>query len=98
MSLGGKGVISVLANVCPKETHDICALFKEGKIKESADLQIKLLDLIDALFVEVNPIPVKEAMNMMGYNAGAPRLPLCEMLPQNKAILEAALRNHSLIK
>lgn len=76
LSLGGKGVISVLANVMPKETHEICSLFFEGKIQESAALQKKLLPLINALFMDVNPIPVKEAMALMGYAAGSCRLPL----------------------
>ncbi len=78
LSLGGKGVISVLANVMPKETHEICFLFFEGKIQESAALQKKLLPLINALFMDVNPIPVKEAMTLMGYAVGSCRLPLDE--------------------
>lgn len=76
LSLGGKGVISVLANVAPRQTHDICALFAQGKIQESAALQIQLMPLINALFADVNPIPVKEAVNMMGKQAGPVRLPL----------------------
>ena len=78
LSLGGKGVISVLSNVAPQQTHDICQLFFDGKVKESAALQLKLIGLIDALFADVNPIPVKKAMNMLGWNAGACRLPLVE--------------------
>ena len=76
LSLGGKGVISVLSNVAPRQTHDICQLYFDGKVRESADLQIKLLPLINALFCDVNPIPVKEAVCMMGWDAGMCRLPL----------------------
>ena len=79
LSLGGIGVISVLSNVMPKETHDICRLYFDGKVQESAALQLKLLDLINSLFADVNPIPVKEALNMMGFPAGPCRMPLCEM-------------------
>ena len=91
LSLGGKGVISVLSNVMPKETHDICQLYFDGKVNESRDLQLKLLDLINKLFIEVNPIPVKTAMNMMGYKAGNLRLPLCDMEEKNKAVLRQAM-------
>ena len=91
LSLGGKGVISVLSNVMPKETHDICQLYFDGKVNESRALQLKLLDLINKLFIEVNPIPVKTAMNMMGYNAGNLRLPLCDMEEKNKAVLRQAM-------
>ena len=79
LSLGGIGVISVLSNVMPKETHDICRLYFDGNVQESAALQLKLLDLINSLFADVNPIPVKEALNMMGFPAGPCRMPLCEM-------------------
>ncbi len=79
LSLGGIGVISVLSNLMPKETHDICQLYFDGKVQESAALQLKLLDLINNLFADVNPIPVKEALNMMGFPAGPCRMPLCEM-------------------
>ena len=98
LSIGGKGVISVLSNVAPKVTHDICQLYFEGKVKESADLQIGWLDLISELFSEVNPIPVKTAMRLMGYAAGPLRMPLCEMEPEHEKQLEAALRNHGLLK
>ena len=79
MSLGGKGVISVLSNILPKETHDIVASFLEGDAKKSCELQLKYITLISALFSEVNPIPVKKAMNLMGMNVGSLRLPLTEM-------------------
>ena len=98
LSLGGSGVISVLSNVAPKMTHDICQLYFDGKVKEAADLQIGAIDLISALFCEVNPIPVKVAMRMLGYAAGPLRLPLTEMEPEHEAQLRAALTNHGLIK
>jgi len=79
MSLGGKGVISVLSNILPKETHDMCASYLEGDVKTSRDLQLKYFALVKALFSEVNPIPVKQAMNLMGMNVGGLRLPLTEM-------------------
>lgn len=98
MALGGKGVISVLSNVAPKETHDLCAKWFAGDIEGSRALQFKYLELIKALFCEVNPIPVKTAMNMMGFNAGNLRLPLCEMESANYARLEKAMRDCGLIK
>ena len=98
LSLGGKGVISVLANVCPKETHDLCASYFEGDVKKSAALQLEYLDLVDALFCEVNPIPVKTALNMMGFEVGELRLPLYEMADANKETLRKALINHGCIK
>lgn len=98
LSLGGKGVISVLSNVVPKDTHDIVALWNEGKTKESLALQLKYLDLINALFCEVNPVPVKTAMGLMGLCADEMRLPLCEMEENNKERLATALRNHGIIK
>lgn len=79
LSLGGQGVISVLSHVVPKETHDIVALYKEGKVAESAALQLKYIPLISALFSEVNPIPVKAAMNLMGFEVGSLRSPLTPM-------------------
>lgn len=97
LSIGGKGVISVLANVMPKETHDICELLFNGKTLESAALQIKLTSLIGALFCDVNPIPVKHALNLMGFNAGACRMPLVELTPAQAALVEAEMKRHSLI-
>lgn len=97
LSLGGKGVISVLSNVMPKETHDICALWFEGKVKESAALQLRLLDLVNALFCEVNPIPVKAAMEMLGYCDGELRLPLCEIDDANRERLRAVMQKHGLL-
>ena len=79
MSLGACGVISVWANVCPKQCHDLVAAFNAGDIKTARELQLKYLNLINALFCEVNPIPVKEAMNQLGMGVGGYRLPLCEI-------------------
>ena len=98
LALGGKGVISVLSNVAPKETHDICELWFKGDIEGSKNLQLKALPLIDALFCEVNPIPVKAALNLMGKNVGIPRLPLTEMEPAHQEILRRELVNFGLIK
>ena len=98
LALGGKGVISVLSNVAPKETHDICELFFKGDIEGSRKLQLKALPLIDALFCEVNPIPVKAALNLMGKNVGIPRLPLTEMEPAHQEILRRELVNFGLMK
>lgn len=92
LSLGGKGVISVLSNVAPKETHDIVALFLEGKIKESRELQLKALPLVHALFSEVNPIPVKAALNLMGKEVGPLRLPLTEMEAAHQAVLAEEMK------
>ena len=97
LSLGGKGVISVLSNVMPRETHDICQLYFDGKVKESAALQLKLLDLINNLFIEVNPIPVKAAMNLMGYCTKEVRPPMCEPEEAHLEILKASMRKHKLI-
>lgn len=98
LSLGAKGVISVLSNIMPRETHDICRLFFEGKIAESCALQLKLLPLINALFSDVNPIPVKEAMNMMGWECGECRLPLVSMQPQAKEHLRVLMQEQGLVK
>lgn len=98
LSIGGKGVISVLSNVAPKVTHDICQLYFDGKTGEAAKLQIDYSDLIDALFCEVNPIPVKTAMNLIGWNAGKLRMPLSEMEDKTLEQLKTALKNHNLIK
>lgn len=92
LALGGKGVISVLSNPLPAETVAICDLFRAGKVKEAADLQLKLLPLIDALFMEVNPIPVKAAMAAMGYGENFLRLPLTPMEEAHEKILLAAMK------
>lgn len=97
LSLGGKGVISVLSNVAPRQTHDICAKYFEGDVEESCRLQLKAMELCDALFCEVNPIPVKKALNLMGMEAGSLRLPLTEMEEANAAGLEKAMREYGLL-
>ncbi|HKL80276.1 MAG TPA: 4-hydroxy-tetrahydrodipicolinate synthase [Mobilitalea sp.] len=93
LSLGGVGVISVLSNVIPRQTHDMVAKFLDGDVKGSRDLQLKYLPLINALFYEVNPIPVKKAMNLMGYGVGPLRMPLTEMEPANAERLAHALND-----
>lgn len=98
LAMGGMGVISVLSNIMPKETHEICKLFFEGRLQESSALQIRLADIIDALFVEVNPIPVKTALRLMGYPVGELRRPLTDMEPNTLGQLKKALAAHGLIK
>ncbi len=97
MSVGSKGVISVLSNVMPKETHDMCALCLDGDYKRAGEMQVKYLPLIRALFCEVNPIPVKTAMNLMGFDAGDLRLPLFEMEEKNLERLKAEMKKLNLI-
>ena len=91
LSLGGNGVISVLSNVAPQETHDICAKFFEGDVKGSLELQLKAIPLIEQLFCEVNPIPVKKAMKLMGMDCGSLRMPLTELTPQHEESLAKAM-------
>lgn len=97
MSLGGRGVISVLSNIMPKETHDICELFARGNIAASRELQLRLLHLINNLFIETNPIPVKAACALMGMCTEEIRLPLCEMDDGNFEKLKASMRREGLI-
>lgn len=97
LSLGGKGVISVLSHVAPKDTHDMVALYLEGRVKESQALQLKYISLCKALFSEVNPIPVKAAMNMMGYNVGALRMPLTQMEDAHAEVLRAEMQKLGII-
>ncbi len=97
MSLGGKGVISVLSNVVPAQTHDIAAKYLAGDTKGALSIQLEYLELIDALFCEVNPIPVKTALNMMGQNVGSLRMPLCEMTEENEEKLRNVLKKYKLI-
>lgn len=97
LSLGGVGVISVLSNVMPKLTHDMVMSYLNGDVKLSRQLQLSVMNLNKALFCEVNPIPIKEALNMMGWNAGAVRSPLCEMEPQHKELLRKELAAMKLI-
>ena len=98
MSLGGKGVISVLSNVMPQEAHDIAAAALDGDFKKSAELQLKYLELCNALFMDVNPIPVKVAMRMMGFDVGPLRLPLCDMSEEKTEHLRKVLAKYGLIK
>ena len=97
LSLGGKGVISVLSNVAPKETHEICSRFFEGDVAGSCALQLKALELCDALFCEVNPIPVKKALNLMGMEAGSLRMPLTDMDEANVPKLEKAMKDFGIL-
>ena len=97
MSLGGKGVISVLSNVAPKQTHDICAKYLAGEVTEATQMQLEAIDLIDALFCEVNPVPVKKALDLMGMEAGSLRLPLTEMEEANAAKLKAAMEAYGIL-
>ena len=91
LSLGGKGVISVLANIYPKVMHDICYSFFNNDIANSSKLHYKYLEIMNNLFIEVNPMPIKEAMNILGYNVGTCRLPLCKMENENIEILKKGL-------
>lgn len=96
LSLGGSGVISVLANICPRETHDLVQKFLDGDIDGSKKLQLDMKPLIDALFIEVNPIPVKTAMNLLGFKVGNLRLPLADMNEKNLEVLKQELINKGL--
>ena len=97
LSLGGKGVISVLSNTMPKYVHDMTKKYFDGNQKEATKMQLEVLDLVDALFSEVNPIPVKYALNLKGYDFGKPRLPLVELSEENKANMEHVMKKHNLI-
>ena len=97
LAMGGKGVISVLSNVAPKQTHDICQSFFEGDVDKSLQLQLKAIPLITQLFCEVNPIPVKAALNLMGKEVGGLRMPLTEMEPQHQEDLAAAMRAYGIL-
>lgn len=93
MSLGALGVISVLSNVAPEETHDIVEMYLDGDVRGSMELQLKAIPLVDQLFCEVNPIPVKAAMNMMGFEVGSLRMPLVEMEEAHKENLKTAMKD-----
>ena len=97
MSLGGKGVISVLSNIAPRQTHEIVMDYVNGDVKSSCRKQLEAIELVKALFCEVNPIPVKEAANLMGFNAGVLRMPLTKMEPKNVEVLKNAMKNYGLI-
>lgn len=98
MSLGGKGVISVLSNILPQIAHDIAAAALKGDFTKSAELQLKYLELCNAMFIDVNPIPVKVAMRMMGWDVGPLRLPLCDMNARDTEKLKEILIKYELIK
>lgn len=97
LSLGGKGVISVLSNVMPKYTHDMVQKYFDGDVKDATRMQLDVIDLTDALFVEVNPIPAKYALNLMGFDFGMPRLPLIELSDKNKELMKNVMKKHNLI-
>ena len=97
MAIGGVGIISVVANVIPRDVADMCAYFEKGDIGKAQDLHYKMLPLVKAMFIETNPIPVKTAMGLMKLCAPEMRLPLCEMLPENKEKLVKALKDYKLI-
>ena len=97
LSMGAKGVISVMANIIPKDTHDIVAKFLAGDIEGSRKLQLQTLDLIKALFIEVSPIPIKAAMNLLGMNVGSCRLPLVDMTDKNFEFLKNELKKYGLL-
>lgn len=98
MSIGAKGVISVLSNVAPQQTHDICAKFSEGNVEEARKLQFAALELVEALFCEVNPVPVKHALNLMGWDMGPLRMPLCEMEEANLLRLKNAMIQYGILE
>ena len=97
LSIGGIGVISVIANIAPQQTHDMVASYLAGDREKAVALQMKSLALVDALFSEVNPIPVKKAMNLMGMNVGSLRAPLCEMGDKAAAVLEQEMKKYGLL-
>ncbi len=97
LSLGGKGVISVWSNVAPKQVHDTCQAYFDGDIEKAEKLQLEAINLIDALFCEVNPIPVKAAMNILGYNAGTMRAPLTECSDEHKELLKKAMKEYGIL-
>ncbi|WP_308567787.1 4-hydroxy-tetrahydrodipicolinate synthase [uncultured Eubacterium sp.] len=98
MACGGKGVISVLSNICPRETHDMVQAYLDGDANKCTEMMAKYLELANAMFVEVNPIPVKAAVNMMGWNAGPCKMPLCEMSDEHTAYVKDVMQRYGLIK
>ena len=97
LSLGGKGVISVWSHVAPKKVHDMVYAFLDGDIETAQKLQLEAIDVIGALFCEVNPIPVKAAMNMLGYKVGTVRAPLTELTDAHKEVLKKALKDYGVL-
>lgn len=98
MACGGKGVISVLANICPQETHDMVQAYLDGNANKCTQMMAQYLELANAMFIEVNPIPVKAACNMMGWNAGHCKMPLCDMTDEHTAYLEGVMKKYNLVK
>ncbi len=98
MACGGKGVISVLSNICPQETHDMVQAYLDGDANKCTEMMAEYLELANAMFVEVNPIPVKAAVNMMGWNAGPCKMPLCEMSDEHTAYVKDVMQRYGLIK
>ena len=98
LSLGGKGVISVLSNIMPNYTHEMVFKYLSGMEDDAKKMQLEVIDLINALFSEVNPIPVKYALNELGYDYGIPRLPLVELTDDNKKLVRTLMKKHNLIK
>lgn len=96
LAIGGLGIISVIANIIPKDVHDICELFMNGEIKKSQELFLKTIPLTSAIFIETNPIPVKTALNLMGKNVGNLRLPLVDMAEDTLAVLKSELKNYNI--
>ncbi|MDO4545161.1 MAG: dihydrodipicolinate synthase family protein, partial [Bacillota bacterium] len=97
LSVGGAGVISVLANILPRETHEMTMAYLNGDMERARAMHLKYLDFINALFIETNPIPIKEAMNMMGMNIGGYRMPLCLMAEETKAVLRGEMEKLGLL-
>jgi len=97
LAVGGAGVISVLANILPRETHELAMSYLEGDTEKSRQIQMKYLDFINSLFIETNPIPIKEAMNMVGIDVGGYRMPLCPMADDTKAVLRGEMQSLGLI-
>ena len=98
MSIGSKGVISVVANILPEQTHNICEYYLKGEVEKAMTLQLEMLDVINNLFIEVNPIPVKTAMNVLGYEVGPLKLPLFDMEEKNLEILKNSLKEYGVKK
>ena len=96
MSVGALGVISVVANIIPKDVHRMCKLWFDGKVKESAEMQLKMMDLVEKMFIDVNPIPVKNAMNMLGFDVGELKLPLVDLSDENAAKVKKSMADYGL--
>lgn len=97
LALGGKGVISVMANIIPKDTHDLVAKFLDGDVAGSRNMQLRTVNLVKALFIDISPIPIKAAMNLMGMNVGSCRMPLVDLSEKHMEILKSAMKEYGLI-